>query len=107
MNAQSRTGRRTRFRVVRKNHFPKFVQPALADHPLRRLQRAARESFAAARRVPQRDRVRRRVKSDFVRARIRSRAVRARVNAAARIPRASFPRSSCSSVPEGASFFAE
>ena len=53
-------------RVVRKNHVSKFVQPALADHPLRRFQRAARETFAAARRVPQRDGVRRRVKSDFV-----------------------------------------
>ncbi len=63
------------------------MQPALADHPLRGLQRPARESFAAARRVPQCDGVRRGVKSDFVRPRIRSRAVRARVDPP-RVPRA-------------------
>ena len=39
----------------------------LPHDPLRRLEGATREPFPATRRVPQRDRVRRRIKADLVR----------------------------------------
>ena len=56
------------------------VQPALADHPLRSVQRSAREPFAAAGGVAQGEGVRLRIKANLVCARIRARAVGTRVN---------------------------
>src|ERR1035438_4756188 len=63
------------FRVVREDYFSKFMQPTLADHPLRRFQRAAREALAAACCVAQRNGVGRRVKPDFMGSGIRAGAV--------------------------------
>ena len=48
-----------------------FVQALFAVDPLRGLQRAAGEAFAAAGGVAQRDRVRRRIEADLVRAGMR------------------------------------
>ena len=55
----------------------KFVETLFARDPTRCLQRAARKTFSAARRVAQRDGVRGGVETNFVRAGNRSGAIRA------------------------------
>src|ERR1019366_5130461 len=65
---------------IRKQYVAKLVKTFLPDHPLRRLQGAARETFSASGGVTQGDGVGGRIKANFVRAGVRAGAVGAYVD---------------------------
>src|SRR5262249_54459427 len=62
------------------DHFPKLEPPFFPRHPARRLQRAARETFAAASGVPQGYGIRRGIEAYFVRTRMGAGTIRAQVD---------------------------